>query len=590
MQAMNELRQAISQTPYDAVLIPGTDPHQSEYPPTQWETRQYYTGFTGSNGHLIVSKDRALLTTDSRYELQVAKEVDFPGIETQIIPRGGSFTSEINWAVENIPNLSKLAVDPRLISLDKFQELTDLAESHGFELELIDDALIDQTWANRPNRPMGKVRLSDESFHSSTRSEKISMVQSYLKDVDCDLHVMTDLESIARTLNITGEDAGVDLVALSYLVIGDEICRWFIDGEKIADAAQELPETIEVLPYDSFSQSLKELSQGKRILLDRRDTTVFVLNSIHDSANIQFGRSPGLDLKQIKSPEEIEHMVNAHINDAVALAEGFTKLIAKVERQETISEYEAGELISAEREKRPQFLTLSFNPIVGYQSNGAIVHYRAEEETCSQLKAEGIVLIDSGGHYENGTTDITRTLALGPVTDDMIQRYTQVLKGHIGINRLKFAKNVAPSNIELIARMHLLSEGLNYGHGTGHGVGYGTAVHESAEASLTMANRTPFQPGWVISNEPGFYLEGEFGIRIENLIAVEEISDEFYGFRQLSHFPYERDLIDLRELSNSEITWINQYHESVANALISQLSQDAGQWIAEKCAPLPLHD
>ncbi len=586
MQPIEQLMNTLTDSPFDAILIPGTDPHQSEYPPSQWQLRSHFTGFTGSTGHIICTRQRALLTTDSRYAIQVKQEIKSSVIDSLVIPKNESFMAEISWAQNQTGGLKNLAVDPRLFTITQFKQISEIASQLDFKLEFINDTIINKAWPDRPSRALTPIKLRNCNIDSNSREQKIELIQKFLHEHAADFHIISDLESIARTLNFIGFDGGADLLAVCYLIVDRKRATLYIDQEKVEGI--DLGSLVDIRYYDRFAQDLKIQSKNKTVIIDARDTTIFVKNEIDSSANIIIERSPTLDIKQVKTAHEIEHMADTHISDAIALAEAFSKLYAILESS-SISEYEIGELLDSERAKRPGFIKNSFPPIVGYQGNGAIVHYRAAQNQCAPVQAKGIILIDSGGHYETGTTDITRTLALGDVTDDMIRHYTQVLKGHININRAIFPVGTYPSHIELLARFPLLSQGENYGHGTGHGVGFGTAVHESSEAGLSQFNTTPFQEGWVISNEPGFYREGQYGIRIENLVAVTSVGEGLLGFRQLTMFPYETALIDRAKLSNDELTWINQYHENVYAALHSQTSESAKMWLEERCRPLPLH-
>ena len=589
-QSIKQLQEKIKQLEIDAILIPGTDPHQSEYPPVEWELRKHFTGFKGSQGDFIVTTDHCLLVTDSRYELQVKKEVDADTVQAMIVERGTNFTHLLQFAQEKTGGIGKLAVDPRLLSLNDLDQLTTSPLLEDSEIYYLPQTFWDEAWSSRPTPSKATVRKKPPGIDSLTADEKINAIQQYLAEAEFDGHVVTDLESIARLLNIFGADTGDDQLVVSYLLILQDELHWFVDKEKLRSV--DISQKVTTHDYDKFASILPELTQNKSILLDRRETTVFVSGSLAESSNVIYGDSPLIEIKQIKTPHEIDTITKTHINDAVALAEAFAELTEQLKENEIgPSEYEFGETLSEYRRQRPDFQALSFNPIIGYADNGAIVHYRANETDCKTIEAKSLLLVDSGGHYTGGTTDITRTLALGEPTEEQKKRYTQVLKGHLALNLIKIPKGLAPAHLETLARAPLLNDAKNYGHGTGHGVGYGTCVHESgANASMTNRNHEPITAGWVISNEPGYYEEGGFGIRIENLVATEEYDDKHWHLVQLSHFPYEPELIDLRELSNTEIRWINTYHGKVWDALKEQLSKRAAAYIQEKCRPLPLHD
>lgn len=581
-QAVSEI---LSNSNIDAYLIPGTDPHQSEYLSDHWNFRKQLTNFAGSFGNVVLGVDKGLVTTDSRYEIQIKNEVTNDYFEQLVVNNAeGILISELRWAYEKKGSLVKVGVDPRLISVKVNDNIKQKLEGK-VELHWVSSDILSSLWDNRPSESKDNVFSREEYLDSHNSSEKIKKIQDQLKKEDLNCHIISDLESIARTLNLRGTDISPDLMFVSYLIVTNDSVYLFVDKDKLSNLDMNtLCPAVEIKDYTSFAESIPSLTEGKKTLVDPQETNMLIFESLHPSAEVQLGKSPCNEIKKIKTPKELEFSKEAHKLDAVALTNAYAWLVNEV-KERKVTEYEVGEKLLEFRQKLDGFIQHSFDPIVGYMANGAIVHYRADKDTSASLKPEGIVLIDSGGHYNKGTTDVTRVISLGNVTDEMRARYTDVLKGHVGINLIKFKKNLSPMHLDIIARAPLYMQGLDYGHGTGHAVGYCTAVHESTDAGLSYGRKERFTEGAIISNEPGYYKEGEFGIRIENLVSVKD-QGEFFYFDQLTILPYDRDLIDKDLLNKEEIDWINNYHQFVLKSLSDLVDESARPWLEKNCMPI----
>jgi Xaa-Pro aminopeptidase len=475
-------------------------------------------------------------------------------------------------------------LDPRLVSVRSFEQMESSSKGQ-IEFVFLDADILNPLWPNRPHEPENLIELRESGLDSRSAQEKIKSLQSTLNLKGVDAHVISDLESIARTLNLRGTDCLPNLLFISYLVVTNQSATLFVDSKKVTeDIKAALGQLVNIKDYQHFTDHLQNHLQSHKVLLDSAETSMHTLRSLHKSCQVTFDKSPCVDIKKIKTKEELKHFEEAHKKDGVALAQAFAWLQKEL-RTRTVSEFEVGQKLLELRFNQTGFICHSFDPIVGYRQNGAIVHYRADAHSCLALESHGLVLIDSGGHYRDGTTDVTRVLALGEVSSEMIQRYTDVLKGHIAINTIRFPKNIKPSQIDILARQYLYQNGLDYGHGTGHGVGFGTAVHEATDVGLSMGHTSDFVAGSVLSNEPGYYLKDHFGIRIENLIYVVE-ENGFFRFEQLTLVPYEQKLIDVERLTDQEINWIDQYHQKVMTELEGRVDGEAKTWLKEQCRPL----
>jgi Xaa-Pro aminopeptidase len=598
-ERVKKLRTLMKKRKVDAYILPGTDPHQDEYLPEHWKRRVFLSGFTGSYGQIVVTMDRAMLWTDGRYEIQVRQELEGTPFENQIKEQHtADFAMEINWTIEQL--LKKkggvIGIDPQLVNMNQAATIKEaLKHHHRISLKYIEGNLVDQIWDDRPSLPNSPVVFRGPEYENVPASQKIEDLQKIMKEKEVDMHVVSNLESIARLLNIRGNDIKFTPLAISYLIVEKNKTYWFIDDNRLPnDYRSKLPANTMVLPYNDFIKKLKVLSKKKNVLVDPNEMSQWILNNIDRSADVKREPSPIMMIKAIKNKFEIGRMFEAHVIDGVSMVKLIHWMKNEIKRK-SISECEAADKALEFKKESKEFMDLSFATTIAYNANGAIIHYSPKKKTCASIKPEGIVLMDIGGQYFCGTTDITRVITVGRASREMQENYTRVLRGHISLARITFPQGTRAYQLDALARQYLWAEGLGYQHGTGHGVGYFTSVHETSGVGISPLKPVILDEGMTLSNEPGYYKEGAYGIRIENVVAIEK-DDEltkrnnkytFLKFRQLTVCPYERELIAMDLMNPREIEWINNYHRFVLENLKPHIKEDGlVKWLEEACAPL----
>jgi len=570
----------------DAYIIPTSDPHQSEYPASHWKSREWLSGFTGSSGTLVITKDHAGLWTDSRYFIQAEYQLKDSPIKLHklTIPHT---PEHLLWLCDNLSDESKVGLDGTLFSVGQMRGIAKRFYDKKINISSEID-LLNKIWADRPSIPTNTVFELPIQYAGESRNSKLSRICDTILERQCHWHLLTALDNIAWTFNLRGEDVKCNPVFVAYAVIGLEKSYFFIDKNKVPEDIQMnlVADNVFIKPYTAINDFLKSINQP--ILIDISQTNNEIYNQIPEEYLVQ-GESIIPAMQAVKNETEIANIKEAMIKDGVALTRLFRWLDKELDKR-TISEVEVAEKLSALRKAQGDYFGESFDAIVGYKGNGAIVHYRAEEATCAHLSKEGILLLDSGGQYLQGTTDITRTVALGNPTEEQKRNFTLVLKGHIGLARLHFLKGTRGNQIEILARQHLWQHGLNYGHGTGHGVGYFLNVHEGPQSigsGLTGKSAVAFEKGMYTSNEPGFYKENEYGIRIENLVIATDAQKTAYGeflkFDTVTLFPIDQNLIDINLLNKEEKDWLNNYHQTVFEKLAPHLEAAEVEWMREMC-------
>ncbi|MCG8329610.1 MAG: aminopeptidase P family protein [Chitinophagales bacterium] len=585
------LRARMQEHGIDAYVIPSQDPHQSEYVAEYWKGRAWISGFTGSAGTAIITMDYAGVWTDSRYFLQGENELadsEFI-LERQTIPHA---PQHLDWLANHLPKGATLGFDGDVFSVAQINRLRNKLAHLNIQYAYAKD-LLNDIWTDRPALPQTNVFELPTAYAGQSRAEKITAIRAEMGTAA--YYLVTGLDDIAWLLNIRGSDIDFNPVSISYLLIGKEEVRWFIDDIKVPESmkTQMVSEGIELMPYDALAPFLRQLSPGMKVLYAQAATSVLIYEAMEKE---QWMRRANLirPLKAIKNEIEIGHIREAMRKDGVALLRLYRWLDKELKAGRTISEYDLGEQLAAFRAQQGNYHGESFSAIVGYKGNGAIVHYRAEQDSCAQINKEGMLLLDSGGQYTEGTTDITRTICLSEPTEEQQRHYTLVLKGNIALSRAVFPKGTTGVQLDTLARMHLWQHGLNYGHGTGHGVGFFLNVHEPPQgfAPSPKAGRglTPFEPGMLTSNEPGYYKADAYGIRIENLeICVEKMETEhgpYYGFEPVTLFPISTKLIKRDLLNTEEQQWLNDYHQKVLNELLPLLEAEEQAWLKEQCAEI----
>lgn len=579
---LEALREAMRKVNVGAVIIPGTDPHQSEYVNPHWKVRDWVTGFTGSNGTAVVTMNAAGLWTDSRYFLQAADQLQDSGFDLhkEDIPGEATVTE---WLAEQMEENEILAVDGRLFSIVKANQLEEFCCANGFRFAT-DFAPADTIWTDRPARPMSKAFVHDVKYAGEEVASKIERVLSAVEAMGADAIFIPALDEIAWTLNVRGADVECNPLVVSYLYLSRDEKVLFVDAEKIdAEVAAHLNSVgVELKPYDDVQKWLnKEVSMGTTVLLDPNKVSDTLARALE--CYKVYGASPVAPLKAIKNEVQIEGTRKAMERDGAALVR-LWQWIEKMAPTGTINEMDVAEKAIECRSVSDMYRGESFGMIAGYKGHGAIVHYSASPESASTLNAEGLLLVDCGGQYLDGTTDITRTMSLGNPTASEKHDYTLVLKGHLAIGRAIFPVGTRGSQLDALARIYQWQEMMTYLHGTGHGVGHFLGVHEGPQNIRLNENPTTLKPGMITSNEPGLYKAGKYGIRTENLVLTvpaghsEEFGD-FLKFETLTLFPYDKNLIDLTMLSAEEVAQVNAYHAEVRSRLTPYLNEEEQAWL-----------
>lgn len=542
------LKQSFDQYQIDGYIVPSTDEFQSEYTASYARRLEYITGFTGSNGMAIVLKDKSLFFTDGRYLDQAARELD-----------GGEF--EIHDLFQIAQHLT-----PAILGYDDmlFTE-KQLSYFSKNSLKAIEKNLIDQVWDNKPSFPVSDVCSYGSEYSGFNADIKISNIRSVMKDKGADYLLLTTSDSICWLLNIRASDIPFCPMLLSYLVISQNEIFLFTEGNLNSKNIKIFP----IAKIRSFLSGLKG-----QIMLDNKSVP---LGLVKLCTKVISTDDPCILPKACKDEVEIEGAKTSHLKDAVALCEAIA-WIEELVQIEGVTEYEIGLKLTEYRSKQEGYVSDSFAAIVGFKENGAIIHYRAPAKGSKLVKGEGLLLIDSGGHYLGGTTDVTRTINIGIPTKEQKQRYTQVLKGHINLAKQKFVKGTTGGNLDVLARMYLWQDGLDYAHGTGHGVGNMLFVHEGPQ-NISRYSNIALQKNMIVSNEPGFYKKGSYGIRIENLQYVRDLSNGFMQFESLTLVPYCRDLMEDSLLEESEVEFLRNYQERIKKNVYPKLSARAKAFV-----------
>lgn len=586
-ERLKALRSEMSKNGIDGYIIPSSDPHQSEYVADHFKEREWISGFTGSAGTVVVLKDHAGLWTDSRYFMQAENELkNSEFVLHKILDRANEGINE--FLLENLKAGSKVGCNGKLFSIFQIKEIDKLLSLKSIEL-ITNIDLIVPLWNTRPQVPSNPVIDHLIKYTGKSREMKMQIVRNKMEELHVDEYLIPLLDSVAWITNLRGDDIAFNPVFYSFGVLRKNDFLLFCNKNKFTSKmVKELKSANVVLKdYDEIYTYLSNLEKSKRIYTDTSACN-FHLNSMINGEIIE-GEDIISKLKTIKNRTEIRNIKTAHINDGVALIKFFIWLEEELDKRQ-ISEYEAGEKIAFFRAKNKEYKSESFEPIVGFKENGAIVHYSATKEKTSMISKDGILLVDSGGQYLDGTTDITRTICLGKPNIIAKRHYTAVLKGHLALKNLIFPEKTNGYQIDTLARQYLWRQGLNFYHGTGHGVGFYLNVHEGPQGitnSLVARAKVPLAEGMITSNEPGYYWEGNYGIRIENLILTKKAFTSEHGLflthEDVTLYPYESKLIDKKMLTIEEINQINEYHSMVYTSLERKLKNKEKTWLRSKC-------
>lgn len=578
---LTSLREEIAKAGLDGFFVPMADEYQSEYAPDSAQRIAFLCGFTGSAGFIIVLKDKAEFFTDGRYTLQAGQQIDKNLYEIH----DSTTKSPSEWLAEHTKAGMKLGFDPWLHTEDGVERLKKAAAKTGAELIPVTHNLIDTIWHDRPAPPFAPVYVHDLVYAGKSSAEKRKSIAQDLRKKDIAAAVITDPASVAWLLNVRGSDVPNTPLPLSFAILHDDATvQWFIDPRKVTNGLpKHLGEAIKPADPAGFGAALDALAKaGKPIRVDPMESATWIVERLRAAgAKLDLGDDPCVLPKACKNEVEVEGMRAAHRRDGAALVKFFTWLSSAAESSE-VTEMTAEEKLAGFRATNRLYRGPSFNTISGAGPNGAIVHYRATPATNRKLRPSEFYLLDSGGQYMDGTTDVTRTIAIGTISPEMRDRFTRVLKGHIALASARFPEGTTGAELDVLARQYLWAAGLDYNHGTGHGVGSYLGVHEGPQG-ISRRSKVPLKPGMIISNEPGYYKAGAYGIRIENLVVVTEIEvageHKTFGFETITLCPIDRNAIDVAMLTEPEHAWLNAYHTQVREGLKPMLDPPEFAWL-----------
>ncbi|AHV93720.1 aminopeptidase P family protein [Bordetella holmesii] len=591
-QRIAALRQAMRRNKLDAYVVPSADPHLSEYLPKRWQARRWLSGFTGSVGTLVVTADFAGLWVDSRYWVQAEAQLAGTGITLMKIALA-STPGHVDWLAAHVPSGGRVGVDGNVLGLAAFRALSRALAPAQVELSISED-LIDEIWVDRPGLPDAPVYEHLAPHACQPRAERLGRVRQAMAAKGADTHLVSTLDDIAWIFNLRGADVSYNPVFLAHALIGSDYATLFVAEGKIDDAlaAALAADGVDVAPYALVAEALGTLEHDQTLLIDPARVTCGVFHAMDPQIARVEDINPSTLMKSRKSEAELANVREAMAQDGAALCEFFAWFEA-AQGRETVTELTIDEQITLARARRPGYVCPSFATIAGYNANGAMPHYRATEDSHAVIEGNGLLLIDSGGQYLNGTTDITRVVAVGTPTADQKVDFTLVLKGMIALSRACFPRGIASPMLDALARAPIWAGAAEYGHGTGHGVGYFLNVHEGPQVISYRAApgaHTAMEPGMITSNEPGIYRPGRWGVRIENLVAnrswFEGELGEFLCFETLTLCPIDTRCIDAALMRPDEIAWLNDYHRQVRERLAPLVQGAALDWLLTRTEPL----
>lgn len=585
------LRSAMKAHGLDAYLIPSADPHLSEYLPPRWQGREYFSGFTGTVGSLVVTENFAGLWVDSRYWSQAEKELMPSEIKVMKMPAASS-TLYIDWLSQQMGSGQKVGVDGAVLELSLARTLKQALQAKQATLETEHD-LLQQAWPDRPDLPMAPIYEHEMPFSARSRKEKLEILRQHMQIKGAQWHFLSTLDDIAWIFNLRGSDVSFNPVFMAHALIGLDEATLFISTGKVADtvATALFSDGVAVNEYEQAAVALAALPPAATLLLDPRRITYSFRQAIPACTKVIEAINPSVLEKSMKTSQEVHFVREAMERDGAALCEFFSWLETAA-GHEVITELTIDEKITAARARQPHFISPSFGTIAGFNANGAMPHYRATEQSHAVIDGNGFLLIDSGGQYLNGTTDITRVHPIGLIDEAQRRDFSLVLKGMIALSRVQFPVGTLSPTLESIARAPIWAEGINYGHGTGHGVGYFLNVHEGPQtiSGAMPEPHTAMRAGMITSNEPGIYRAEKWGVRIENLMLTIPAGNtefgEFLKFETLTLCPIDTRCIDLNLMRDDEIDWLNDYHATVRMRLLPLTSGAAREWLIARTEPI----
>ena len=587
-ERMHALRMTFPPNYIKAFIIPSTDPHLSEYVAPLWMSREWISGFTGSAGTVVVLMNEAGLWTDSRYFLQAAKELEGSGITLykEMLPETPSITKYLSQKLKPGESVS---IDGKMFSVQQVEQMKEELAAYSLQVDLFGDPL-KRIWRDRPSIPNSPAFVYDIEYAGKSCEEKVAAIRAELTKKGAYALFLSALDEIAWTLNLRGNDVHCNPVVVSYLLITQDDVIYFISPEKVTKEVNEYlkEQHVKLKNYDEVETYLNTFT-GRNILIDPKKTNFAIYSAINPKCNIIRGESPVALLKAIRNEQEIAGIHAAMQRDGVALVK-FLKWLEEAVPSGKETELSVDRKLHEFRAAQPLYMGESFDTIAGYKEHGAIVHYSATPESDVPLQPKGFLLLDSGAQYLDGTTDITRTIALGELTEEEKTDYTLILKGHIALAMAKFPVGTRGAQLDVLARMPIWKYGMNFLHGTGHGVGHFLSVHEGPQSIRMNENPVVLQPGMVTSNEPGVYKAGSHGIRTENLTLVCKDKEGMFGdylkFETITLCPICKKGIVKEMLTNEEIEWLNNYHQIVYEKLSPNLNEEEKVWLQEATASI----
>lgn len=581
------LRQKMSENNIDAFIVYSADPHMSEYLPAEWQERSWLSGFTGSAGFVVITKDKAGLWTDGRYFVQAPQELQGSGID--LFKEGMDGTPNyIDWIISEIPENGTVAVNAIATSHANWELLNEKLSAKN--KKLVDFPLLKEIWTERnPNSQKNPVFVHPVERAGKSVNDKLSDIRQKMEESGASVHIISSLDDVAWTLNLRGSDVQSNPVFLGYILLTKNEAKLFVDLEKLdVDARKQMDESwVKMLPYEEFYTELKNIKNEQILISPNGNQSIF--EALKENNTFIKAAVPGNLMKAVKNKTELEGFRIVMQRDGVAMVK-FLYWLTHTAGKENLNEFSIGEKLRGFRAEGKNFVGESFGSIVGFKENGAIMHYSAKNEGSKEVTNVDTILVDSGGQYLEGTTDITRTFALGTPSAEFKKDCTLALKGLIQLSMVKFPKGTRGVQLDAFARIALWKEGKDYNHGTGHGVGSFMNVHEGPQNIRKDMNMQELIPGMVLSNEPGFYYENHYGIRHENLFAVTERETTdygtFYDFETLTICPFDRKVLDIGLLTQPEKDWMNQYHAWCKEKLENDLEGEVKEWFLEQVKPL----
>ncbi|QCX52287.1 aminopeptidase P family protein [Elizabethkingia sp. JS20170427COW] len=580
------LRAEMQKNDIEAFIVYSADPHMSEYLPEEWKERSWISGFTGSAGFVVITKEQAGLWTDGRYFTQAPIELAGSGID--LYKDGIEGTPHyIDWIISQTSENAKVAVNALATSHANWDLLATKLEQNN--RKLVDLPLLKNIWTERPSSGKNPIFVHPLERAGKSAADKIADIRQKMEEQSASIHIISSLDDVAWTLNLRGSDVECNPIFLAYITITKNETLLFTDLEKLTTEAHQAMEEahVKILPYQEFFSYLEGIS-GESILISP-NTNQSVYDTLKANNSFIVAPVPGNLMKAIKNETELKGFRTVMERDGVAIVK-FLYWLTHTAGKEHLTEYSISERLRAFRAEGDNFMGESFGSIIGYQGNGAIIHYSPAKEGSAEVSNVGSILVDSGGQYLEGTTDITRTFPLGEISQEFKEDSTRVLQGLIRLSMVKFPKGTKGVQLDAFARLPLWQEGKDYNHGTGHGVGSFMNVHEGPQNIRKDMNPQELLPGMVVSNEPGYYVENKYGIRHENLIVVKEWKktewNTFYEFETLTFCPFFKNSIVKEMLSSDEIAWLNQYHKACEEKLAPHLEGDIKEWFLDLVSPL----